>query len=221
MRSGRKLLFGLAILGSLLAGVLAPNYSYAAGSCTTGSTFMNLPTWFKGLPAEEINGECVITTPGNSNELRAYFWTVALNITSIIFGVAGYLAVLFVMIGGIRIMTSAGNPAGMVAGRKTITNALIGVVICALASTLATVVNSILHRASSASNFFVEVANVVLIWTGIIAVVMIIIGGINFMVSTGDLGKVRQAKNTIVYALVGLVITVLAAAIVNTVLGAL
>ena len=49
----------------------------------------------------------------------------------------------------------------------------------------------------------------------IICVVVIIIGGINYMTSGGDAGKVKTAKNTILYGLIGLVICVLAFAIVN------
>ena len=51
--------------------------------------------------------------------------------------------------------------------------------------------------------------------TGIIAVVFIVIGGINYMTSTGDPGKVEKAKKTIIYALIGLAVCALAIAIVN------
>lgn len=53
---------------------------------------------------------------------------------------------------------------------------------------------------------------------GVIAVVMIIIGGIQYTVSAGDSGKVKKAKDTILYGIIGLVIALLAAAIVNFVL---
>ncbi len=53
---------------------------------------------------------------------------------------------------------------------------------------------------------------------GIIAVVMVIIGGIQYTVSQGDAGKVKNAKNTIMYGIIGLVIAILAFAIVNFVL---
>lgn len=53
---------------------------------------------------------------------------------------------------------------------------------------------------------------------GIIAVIFIIIGGINYVTSTGDSGKVKKAKDTILYALIGLVICALSYAIVNWVI---
>ena len=54
---------------------------------------------------------------------------------------------------------------------------------------------------------------------GFVCVVVMIVGGVNYMISAGDSGKVTKAKNTILYGLIGLVICVLAFAIVNFVIG--
>lgn len=54
---------------------------------------------------------------------------------------------------------------------------------------------------------------------GIVAVIVIILGGVQYMTSTGDAGKVKKAKDTILYGVIGLVICALAAAIVNFVIG--
>lgn len=53
---------------------------------------------------------------------------------------------------------------------------------------------------------------------GVISVIMIIIGGIKYVVSQGDSNSVNSAKNTILYAIVGLVIVALAQVIVKFVL---
>lgn len=53
---------------------------------------------------------------------------------------------------------------------------------------------------------------------GIIAVVMIIISGIKYITSTGDPASVNSAKNTLLYAVIGLVIAALAQIIVRFVL---
>ena len=63
------------------------------------------------------------------------------------------------------------------------------------------------------------IINVALSVLGLVAVIMIIMGGFSFMTSTGDATKVTKAKNTILYGVVGLVIALLAFAIVNFVLG--
>ncbi|MBR2994449.1 hypothetical protein IKF32_00825 [Candidatus Saccharibacteria bacterium] len=68
---------------------------------------------------------------------------------------------------------------------------------------------------------FKQVTNVILYIVGIIAVIMLIIGGIKYVLSGGDSKKVTDAKNTVLYAIIGLVIAFLAFAIVNFVISAL
>lgn len=53
---------------------------------------------------------------------------------------------------------------------------------------------------------------------GFVAVVMIIIGGIKYITSGGDSGNVSGAKNTIIYAIIGLIIVALAQVLVHYVL---
>ena len=68
---------------------------------------------------------------------------------------------------------------------------------------------------------FTTIVNVLLFIIGAISVIMLIYGGIRYTLSGGDSGSVTSAKNTIMYAIIGLVIAFLAFAIVNWVLGAL
>ena len=63
--------------------------------------------------------------------------------------------------------------------------------------------------------------NLAIAIAGILSVVMIIAGGISMTTSAGDATKVKKAKDTILYGVVGLVITLLAFAIVNFVLTSL
>lgn len=53
---------------------------------------------------------------------------------------------------------------------------------------------------------------------GIIAVIMIIIGGIKYATSNGDSSSISSAKNTILYAVIGLAVAIMSFAIVNFVL---
>ena len=68
---------------------------------------------------------------------------------------------------------------------------------------------------------FKTVVNILLFLIGAISVIMLIVGGIRYTISAGDSGNVTAAKNTIMYALIGLIVAFLAFAIVNWVLGAL
>ena len=60
-----------------------------------------------------------------------------------------------------------------------------------------------------------QVINVLLFIIGAVAVIMIIIGGIRYVISNGDSSQITSAKNTIMYAVIGLVVALLAYAIVN------
>ena len=62
------------------------------------------------------------------------------------------------------------------------------------------------------------IVNTIVFVVGIVAVVMIILGGIQYSTSQGDPGKVKKAKDTILYGIIGLVVAILAFAIVNFVL---
>jgi hypothetical protein len=62
------------------------------------------------------------------------------------------------------------------------------------------------------------IVNIFSIIVGIIAVIMIVVGGFKYITSGGDSGNITSAKNTIVYAVIGLVIVALAQFIVKFVL---
>ncbi|MFZ1360796.1 MAG: pilin [Candidatus Saccharimonadales bacterium] len=64
------------------------------------------------------------------------------------------------------------------------------------------------------------ITNVLLFLIGAIAVIMIIIGGIRYVTSNGDANQTKAAKDTIMYAVIGLVVAILAYAIVNFVITA-
>lgn len=72
---------------------------------------------------------------------------------------------------------------------------------------------------SGADAIVPKVINTLLFFVGVLAVIMLIFGGIRYIVSGGDSNKVKDAKNTIIYAIVGLVLSLLAYAIVNWVIG--
>lgn len=73
-------------------------------------------------------------------------------------------------------------------------------------------------RGDQAAPLIKNIVNILIYLTGAIAVIMIIIGGIKYVTSNGDSSGVTSAKNTILYAVVGLVVAVMAYTIVNFVL---
>lgn len=70
-------------------------------------------------------------------------------------------------------------------------------------------------------SIWTKIINILLIIVGVAAVIVIIIGGLKYVVSGGDPAGITAAKNTILYAVVGLVVAIMAGAIVNFVLSKL
>jgi hypothetical protein len=64
------------------------------------------------------------------------------------------------------------------------------------------------------------IANILIFITGATAVIMIIIGGLKYVLSMGNAKQVESAKNTILYSVIGIVISISSYAMVNFVLTA-
>lgn len=69
------------------------------------------------------------------------------------------------------------------------------------------------------NDIIADVINIFSLIVGIVSVIMIIIGGFRYITSGGDSSNVSSAKNTILYAIIGLIIVVLAQSIVRFILG--
>lgn len=68
------------------------------------------------------------------------------------------------------------------------------------------------------TGIFTKITNVLLFIIGAISVIMLIIGGIRYVISGGDSSAVASAKNTILYAVIGIIVALLAYALVNFVI---
>lgn len=79
--------------------------------------------------------------------------------------------------------------------------------------------NTTSEAAGDVDTIITTVINIFSLVVGVVSVIMIIIGGLKYITSGGDSGNVSGAKNTILYAIIGLVIVALAQVIVKFVLG--
>ena len=71
------------------------------------------------------------------------------------------------------------------------------------------------------TGIFKTIANIMIFLVGAIAVIMLILGGLQYVISNGDSKRVESAKNTILYAIIGIVVAILAFAAVSFVTGSL
>lgn len=68
------------------------------------------------------------------------------------------------------------------------------------------------------NSIWTKIINTLIFVTGSVAALMIVIGGLRYATSGGDQGNINSAKNTILYAVVGLILSLMGYAIVNFVL---
>jgi hypothetical protein len=126
--------------GSVLTATLPQAVSAAdpvtVADCSKG--ILTFPTWFRGIvKIESVDGKnvCVIMSPadlsrpGQNDGLSNFIWHIVLNALDIALQLAGYIAVGFILYGGFLFMTSQGSAEGSTKARKTILNAVIGLVI--------------------------------------------------------------------------------------------
>jgi ABC-type Fe3+ transport system permease subunit len=69
-----------------------------------------------------------------------------------------------------------------------------------------------------AGGIFSTITSVLLFVVGAISVIMIVIGGLRYVISGGNSSAISAAKNTILYAVIGLVVAILAYALIHFVL---
>lgn len=101
--------------------------------CSNDVKILGIPTWYQYLPLkEDPEGGCGI----DNSKVDATKTTVLvlLALVDILTRVASMVAVGFVVYGGFLFVISQGDPQKIVTARKTVVNALIGLVIAILAS---------------------------------------------------------------------------------------
>ena len=105
-----------------------------------------IPPWYSGLMAHGGDGGCTFTriTYVEGGTAKTDFVKtgakIASNVIRAALVIVAYVAIGFLIRGGFGYMTSSGSPESMTAAKKTITNALVGMVIALLA---ASIVNAI------------------------------------------------------------------------------
>lgn len=71
------------------------------------------------------------------------------------------------------------------------------------------------------ASIFRTITNILLFLVGAVAVIMLVVGGLKYVTSNGDQTAITSAKNTILYAIIGIVVAFMAFAAVNFVVDSL
>lgn len=121
--------------------------AYAAQNdqCHQSSGFLGMPTWYEYLEVGDKGGDpCAIIGPTADGKfsLELALPRIGLAVIDILLRVAGMVAVAFVIASGFRYMTSQGEPENVKKAQSSATNALIGLAIALLASSIVGFVGS-------------------------------------------------------------------------------
>ena len=129
----RILMAAMLFAGSLGGATLAlatPQMASAAGC--GGDKVLLFPKWHRGLSETKGSGKdatCEVKSPASVGGLSKFIWTIALNVIEMALVAVGYISVGFIIWGGFQYMLVATSPDRIVAARKTIINAVVGLVL--------------------------------------------------------------------------------------------
>ncbi|MBQ8996571.1 hypothetical protein IJ095_00880 [Candidatus Saccharibacteria bacterium] len=117
----------LLCLVSLMIGVVSLTPAPVMAMCGTGHAFFGLKSWYHYLDCN-ADGTIAESTFAGDNLVEAV-WKIVAVVISDLFFVAGMLAVVMIIVAGIKFITSAGDPAGVAKAKKGLTAAIVGLVI--------------------------------------------------------------------------------------------
>ena len=156
----------------------------------------------------------------DQDSLKEGIWTIAANILTDITVLAAYLVLGYVIYGGYLYIFSSGDAAKVANGKKTLSQAFIGLAIVLLANVILNAIRIALgadFTGNCATDECVgagEMVSNAIQWvigiTGVVVAIFVIYGGVAYITSSGDPAKLQKAKTTILYALIGLAIVGLA-----------
>ena len=165
------------------------------------------------------SGGTAFTNPLQFKTVDALLSNVLLSVQMII----GTLALVFIVIGAVMILSSAGTPEMVERGKKAITMAFIGLAIGVAAPSLLKELAKAIGwggtaqtaAALSLSQIALNVLNFLLGIAGVLTLIMLVIGGIMYLTSAGDEERIDSGKKIFRNSLIGIVIILVSMVLVQ------
>jgi hypothetical protein len=166
-----------------------------------------------------VPGVIIIDNPIGFNDVQDVLGGLLGSLQAII----AILALIFIVIGGILYMTAAGDEGRVKIAKGMITVAVVGFALGVAAPSFLKQIGEILGwgaiPAPVAGKPFIEIAtnilNFLLSITGVIAIIMLVVGGIMYLTSAGDEERIATGKKIIQFSLIGIAIALGALVIVG------
>jgi len=113
-----------------VASAAAATGDKTTNKCSSNSFF---PSWYAGKLCDPETGGVVSPASFNKTDTASSFgqWAtiLALNLVTILLTVVGYVSLGYIIYGGFKFMTNGDSSSGVATARKTITNAVIGLIL--------------------------------------------------------------------------------------------
>ena len=201
---------GIILAASITTNLITPQPTYA-DSCR--ESFAGLSPW-----------DCHLKEWDSEENLKMNIWIIVTNVSNDLVIIAAFLVLGYTIYGGYLYMMSSGDAGKTASGKKTLMHAFIGLAIVMSAKIIVNTIHIALLGSSGAfSGKCVSEGSCVdpgalvtntIQWVigvaGIVSVIFIVVGAVNYIMASGDASKIQKAKNTIMYALIGLAIVGLA-----------
>lgn len=216
MKLTKKLLATFSVLIAIFAAQVT--FGQNVSAACANKEFLGIPNWSNGLLTNDCKN---VMSPTEYGGLQPFVTKIAQNILQMLFAVVGYIALGFVLLGSFKILVSNGNPDALAKGRSTILRALVGMIISVSAYTITGQVAWLFNDYTNEQNLVKNIVNLVISVGAAVTVLMIVINGFRITTSGDNPDSISKARKAIISAVVGLILLILSAAIVNFVLGRL
>ena len=153
------------------------------------------------------------------------------KILSYLQGIIVILSLIMIVIGSIVYMTAGGNDSKLSTGKLIITASLIGLALALAAPSFLKQIGDILgwsndqvnQTSVQSSKTLLEILetalNFLLSIVGLIAIIMLVVGGMMYMLAAGDEKRMETGKTIVTYSLIGIAVSLAALVIVGQVVG--
>ena len=135
----KKIITGIVVAVALFATVPVATVSAVdppagaatstTGQCSAKQSISFFPAWYDGLCKDGKIASPADFDADTGKSFGKWMTILALNLVSMLLTAVGYVSLGFIIFGGFKYMTSGDNSSGTAAARKTITNAVIGLVL--------------------------------------------------------------------------------------------
>ncbi len=175
------------------------------------------------VPSDVEAGLINITNPLSFNTVEG----LLNSILGFLQGIIAILSLIMIVIGSLVYMTAAGDEKKLGTGKMIITASLIGLALALAAPSFlkqigdilgwGTVDGSDVAGAKTLLEILQTALNFLLSVVGIIAIIMLVVGGLMYLLSAGDEERMKTGKSIVIYSLIGIAVALGALVLVTQV----